>query len=60
MRIDFDEIRNAVPHRGERGRSVEVVRQFLEKYFPKTLDLFTWFIIDSNGKVSNQIDIGIR
>jgi hypothetical protein len=58
MRTDFDEILHAVPHRGERGRSVEeVVRQFLEKYFPKTLDLFTGFIVDSNGKVSNQIDI---
>ena len=45
-------------HPGERGRSFEVVvRKFLKKYFPKSLDLSTGFIIDSDGKKSKQMDI---
>ena len=57
MRTDFDDIRNAIQHPGEKGRSFEVLRQFLKQYFPKTLDVSTGFIIDSNGGESNQMDI---
>ena len=35
----------------------EVVREFLRTYFPKTLDISTGFLIDSNGNESNQMDI---
>jgi hypothetical protein len=45
-------------HRYSKGASFEgVVRQFLEQYFPKNLDISSGFVIDSNDKVSNQIDI---
>lgn len=55
---DIDMIRNAMQHAGTKGTSFEeVVRQFLEKYFPKNLDFFSGFIVDSNDKISNQIDI---
>jgi hypothetical protein len=58
MRTDFDEIRNTIRHPGEKGRSFEnIVRAFLEKYLPKSLDISTGFIIDSNGNQSKQMDI---
>jgi hypothetical protein len=58
MQFDFEMIRNAMQHPGAKGTSFEeVVRQFLEKYFPKNLDFFSGFIVDSNDKVSNHIDI---
>lgn len=58
MQIDFEMIRNAMEHRGAKGTSFEeVVRLFLEEYFPKSLDLSTGFIVDSDGRESKQIDI---
>jgi hypothetical protein len=57
-KIDFEMIRNATQHAGAKGTSFEeVVRQSLEKYFPKNLDFFSGFIVDSNDKISKQIDI---
>jgi hypothetical protein len=58
MRTDFDEIRDTIKHSGEKGRSFEqIVSTFLEKYLPKSLDISTGFIIDSNGNQSKQMDI---
>ena len=37
---DFNKIRNVMVHRPEKGRSIEeVLRTFLTKYFPKSLDI---------------------
>jgi hypothetical protein len=42
MRADIEDIRIAIQHPGEKGRSFEeVVRQFLKQYFSKTLDVST-------------------
>ncbi len=58
MRIDFDDVRNSIKHPGEKGRSgEEIFREFLRLYFPKTLDISTGFIIDSNSNQSKQIDV---
>jgi hypothetical protein len=58
VQSDIAMIRNATRHAGAKGTSFEeVVRQALSKYFPKNLDFFSGFIVDSNDKISNQIDI---
>jgi hypothetical protein len=58
MQTDFDEIRNAMEHPGEKGSSFEeIVRRFLKMYSPKSLDISTGFIIDSNDNVSKQMDV---
>jgi hypothetical protein len=58
MQHNFSDIRESIKHRGEKGRSIEeILRQFLKVYFPKSLDVSTGFIIDSNGNESKQMDV---
>jgi hypothetical protein len=45
-------------HPGEKGSFFEeIVREFLKMYSPKSLDISTGFIIDSNDNESKQMDI---
>jgi len=58
MQTDFNEIRNTMTHPGDKGISFEeIVRKFLTLYSPKSLDISTGFIIDSDGNESRQMDI---
>jgi hypothetical protein len=58
MQHDFIDIQESIEHRGEKGRSIEeILRKFLMLYFPKSLDVSTGFIIDSNGNESRQMDV---
>jgi hypothetical protein len=60
MQLEFDRIRGEISHPEEKGKLFEgQFRRFLKEYFPKTLDISTGFIIDSNDKSSNQLDIVI-
>lgn len=58
LRSKFEEIREAVNHRGLKGNANEqIVAEFLEKYLPSKIGFCTGEIIDSNGERSKQIDV---
>ncbi|WP_440948681.1 DUF6602 domain-containing protein [Methanosarcina sp. T3] len=58
MRAELEITRSAIPHSGEKGQiNEEVFRNFLSKYLPKSLDISTGFVIDTNGGISRQLDI---
>lgn len=58
MQLNFERVRGELPHAGEKGTSFEeIFREFLKHYFPKTLDISTGFIIDSNDNISKQMDV---
>jgi hypothetical protein len=55
-------IRNGTQRPDAKGRSFEVLRQFLDKYFPKNLDFFSGFNVepnDSNIIVSDRFKTAI-
>ena len=58
MRSDFEKARKAVNHPGLKGASFEeTFRTFLREYLPRSLDVCTGVLVDSNGSVSRQLDV---
>ena len=59
MQTELDEARQAIDsHMAARGTSFEsIIREFLKKYLPPSLDVSTGFLVDSNGNQSRQLDI---
>jgi len=61
MVSDFERSRKALNHSGLKGQANEqIVINFLKQYLPKTLEISTGSIVDSNGGVSRQLDIIIH
>lgn len=58
MRHDLTAARAALTHSGLKGdANEEGVREVMRQYFPRSLDVSTGTIIDSNGKQSRQLDV---
>jgi len=57
MQNDFDRIRNIMSHPLEKGKSIEETFSKFLSYFHKSLMISTGFIFDSDGKMSNQLDV---
>lgn len=58
MTIDFDRARTLSKHPGLKGDSAEsIVREFLRLYLPINLEISSGQIFDTNGNISNQLDI---
>lgn len=61
MTLEWKEIKEALPHSGEKGSALEdVFKIFLKKYLPKNLEISDGFIIDSSGNESKQLDVIIH
>ncbi len=61
MISDFEEAKDALNHSGLKGTAnEEIVKIFLRRYLPKTLDISSGQIADSEGGVSKQLDIIIH
>lgn len=60
MGLDFSKAQNALQHPGLKGDSNEkVLRQFLQTYLPRSLDVITGVLVDSFGNQSRQLDVVI-
>ena len=58
MRAEFEEIRNSVPHRGEKGAEGEnIVRAFLDRHLPGRFGTGSGFILDKEDAISGHTDI---
>lgn len=58
MRSDFAKAQSSLTHTGLKGEAnEETVRQFLRQYLPKTLDIASGVLVDSNGGRSRQLDL---
>lgn len=58
MRSDLEQARVSLDHAGLKGQAVEdKVREFLRQYLPKSLDISTGKLVDSEGTLSKQLDI---
>jgi Domain of unknown function (DUF6602) len=58
MRSDLARARSALEHPGLKGSSFEeVFRTFLEEYLPKTLDISSGVVVDSEGRSTRQLDV---
>ena len=58
MQSDLEQIREANKHPQLKGTQFEgIFRDFLKIYLPKTLDVSTGTIIDSDGRQFNQLDV---
>jgi hypothetical protein len=58
MRADLASARASLTHPGMKGDAIEeCVRIFLRQYLPKTLDISSGILVDSDGRQSRQLDI---
>jgi hypothetical protein len=58
--LDELDLTKSIKHPGENGRAREqILSKFIKKVLPKKYSVDTGFVIDANGKISNQIDIVI-
>ena len=58
MKSDFVKAQKSLTHSGLKGdANEETVKKFLRQYLPKTLDITTGTIVDSEGNQSRQLDI---
>jgi len=58
MKSDFMKAQKSLSHAGLKGgANEEVVRSFLRQYLPKTIDITTGLLVDSQGGQSRQLDI---
>jgi hypothetical protein len=58
MRSEFTKAQSALSHSGLKGQANEdAVRDLLRQYLPKTLDIASGTLVDSNGVQSRQLDI---
>lgn len=58
LRDEFERIKNAVPHYGERGAETEkILQDFLNNHLPKRFAAGSGFIIDQQNNISPQTDV---
>jgi len=58
MKSDFIKAQKSLNHSGLKGdANEETVKKFLRQYLPKTLDITTGTLVDSEGNQSKQLDI---
>jgi len=58
MKSDFVKAQKSLSHAGLKGEAnEETVRDFLKQYLPKTLDITTGMLVDSDGNQSRHLDI---
>ncbi|MEE7627226.1 DUF6602 domain-containing protein [Methylobacter sp. Wu8] len=58
MKSDFVKAQKSLTHSGLKGdANEEVVKKFLRQYLPKSLDITTGMLVDSEGNQSKQLDI---
>ena len=58
MKSDFVKAQKSLTHSGLKGdANEETVKKFLRQYLPKTLDITTGTLVDSEGNQSRQLDI---
>jgi hypothetical protein len=58
MEAELEAVRYAITHAGVKGAvNEEVIRRFLRNYLPSNLAIDSGFIVDTNGKISKQLDI---
>jgi hypothetical protein len=58
MKSDFVKAQESFDHSGLKGdANEETVKKFLRQYLPRTLDITTGTLIDSEGNISRQLDI---
>lgn len=58
MKSDFVKAQKSLNHSGLKGNAnEETVKKFLRQYLPKTLDITTGTLVDSEGNQSRQLDI---
>ena len=58
MRSDFIKAQKSLSHAGLKGgANEEALHRFLRQYLPRTLDVTTGMIVDSQGNQSRQLDI---
>lgn len=60
MNIEFRDLTSQFQHRGMKGEAREIiVRQFLQKYLPKSLGIGHGEIVSAIGQVSKEMDVVI-
>lgn len=58
MKSDFAKAQKSLDHTGLKGdANEETVKKFFRQYLPKTLDITTGTLVDSEGNQSRQLDI---
>lgn len=58
LRDDFEYIRDAIPHSGEKGGETEdKVREFLNGHIPKRFHATKGFVIDADNQMSDHQDV---
>jgi hypothetical protein len=58
MRSDLARARSALEHPGLKGSSFEeIFRNFLKEYLPKTVDISSGVVVDSQGRFTRQLDV---
>ena len=58
MKSDFVKAQKSLSHAGLKGdANEETVKKFLRQYLPKSLDITTGMLVDSDGNQSRQLDI---
>lgn len=58
MKSDFVKAQKSLTHSGLKGdANEEIIKKFLRQYLPKTLDITTGTLVDSEGNQSRQLDI---
>lgn len=58
MRSDFEKIRSLIENRAEKGTELEIIlKDFLKEYLPRNLAVTKGFLVDSDGKISKQLDV---
>ncbi|MDA2933254.1 hypothetical protein MYX82_02810 [Acidobacteria bacterium AH-259-D05] len=60
MRSDFAKAQKSLTYSGLKGEAnEETVRQFLQQYLPRALNVSSGMLVDSEGKQSKQLDVVI-
>ena len=58
MRSDFEKIRSLIENRAEKGTELEIIlKDFLKEYLPRNLAVTKGFLVDSDEKISKQLDV---
>ena len=56
--VEINRIRSSIPHSGEIGGLIErQIRSSLEEVLPKKIGISNGFVVDSEGRISKQMDI---
>lgn len=58
MQIDINETRAVIEHPGSKGTILEeTFKDFLRRYLPRSLDISSGILVDSDGGKSRQLDV---